>query len=66
MIVAMTIKDFCRRYGIGRTTAYELMRARTLLTRKSGGRTLITEESAKTWFESLPDARPAASAEAVE
>lgn len=52
-IVARTIKEFCRAYGVGKSTAYELMAAGVLDARKAGKRTLITEASARAWFESL-------------
>jgi hypothetical protein len=51
--VARTIKDFCRAYGIGKTMAYELMGAGKLAAVKVGARTLITEESARAWFNAL-------------
>jgi hypothetical protein len=51
--VARTVKDFCRAYGIGKTLAYDLMAAGTLVAVKAGARTLILEESAKTWFNAL-------------
>ena len=60
-VVARTVKQFCTAYGIRKTMAYELMAAGKLERRKVGTRTLITEASARQWFESLstpPDPRP--------
>ena len=53
-IVARTVKDFCRVYGVGRTTAYELMRQGALSFRHVGKRTLILEDSARAWLNGLP------------
>jgi len=52
--VARAVKDFCLAYGISERSAYNLMEDGTLVFKKMGKRTLITEESAKAWFESLP------------
>lgn len=52
--VARTVKDFCRAYGIGKTLAYELIGAGSLKAVKVGTRTLIPEDSAQAWFNSLP------------
>ena len=51
--VARTIKGFCAAYGVGQTTTYDLIKRGILETRKVGLRTLITEASARAWFESL-------------
>jgi hypothetical protein len=52
-IVARTVKDFCRAYGVGKTMAYELIKAGTIETRKAGTRTLVIEASAQQWLRSL-------------
>jgi len=52
---AFNIEEFCRRYGIGRTTAYAEIAAGRLRRRKVGKRSLITEEDAEAWLKSLPD-----------
>lgn len=51
---ARTVKEFCRAYGVGKSTAYELIAEGTLNAVKMGKRTLIVEESAAHWFNSLP------------
>jgi excisionase family DNA binding protein len=51
--IARTVKDFCQAYGIGRSKTYELMSAGALTAVKAGTRTLILEESAKAWLDSL-------------
>ena len=50
-IVARTIKEFCRAYGVGHTKAYELIAQGKLEARKAGRRTLIMEASARKWLE---------------
>jgi hypothetical protein len=52
-IVARTVKDFCRAYGVGHTKAYELIAGGKVDARKVGSRTLIIEESAQQWLRSL-------------
>lgn len=51
---AFTIKEFCERYSVGRTKAYELFNANEVEARKVGSRTLVTRRSAERWFDSLP------------
>jgi excisionase family DNA binding protein len=51
---AFSITEFCQRYSIGRTRAYEEIAAGRLRAVKAGRRTLIAEESAEAWFEALP------------
>lgn len=57
---AFSIPEFCRRYGIGRTNAYQEIAAGRLRAVKVGRRTLITQEAADAWLASLPELRPAA------
>jgi excisionase family DNA binding protein len=57
---AFPIADFCRRYSIGRTTAYREIAAGRLRAVKVGRRTLITEEAAKDWLAGLPGMQPRA------
>lgn len=52
--VAYTIPDFCRTFGIGRTTAYGLIETGQIIARKIGRRTVIDAASAARWYESLP------------
>lgn len=49
-----TVKEFCRRYGVGPTTAYKLIGQGALTAVRYGRRTLIDAESAETWRKSLP------------
>jgi excisionase family DNA binding protein len=51
---AMSIADFCRRYGIGRTTAYEQIKAGQLRARKCGKRTIISDADAEDFLHQLP------------
>jgi excisionase family DNA binding protein len=50
-----SICEFCRRYGIGRTNAYQEIAAGRLRAVKAGRRTLITHEAAEAWLASLPE-----------
>ena len=52
---AFPIGEFCRRYGIGRTNAYQEIAAGRLRAVKAGRRTLITHEAAEAWLASLPE-----------
>lgn len=51
---AMTITEFCERYGPGRTKAYEELKLGRLRARKIGKRTIITEDDAEDWLRRLP------------
>jgi len=51
---AFNVGEFCRRYGIGRTTAYAEIAAGRLRRRKVGKRSLIAEDDAEAWLNSLP------------
>jgi excisionase family DNA binding protein len=51
---AFPIHEFCRRYGIGRTTAYAEIAAGRLRAVKAGRRTLISEDAAESWLAALP------------
>jgi len=51
---AFAISDFCRSYGIGRTTAYAEIAAGRLRAVKAGSRTLITCDAAEAWLAALP------------
>jgi hypothetical protein len=53
-IVAHTLPDFCERYGIGRTKAYDEIKAGRLKARKNGRTTIIAETDAQAWLASLP------------
>jgi hypothetical protein len=58
------IRDFCERYGIGKTRAYAEIAAGQLRARKCGRRLLITEDDAENWLHNLP-LRRSASTEAI-
>jgi Helix-turn-helix domain len=51
---ALTIDQFCARYGIGRTAAYEEINNGRLEARKRGAKTLIARSAARQWFSRLP------------
>jgi excisionase family DNA binding protein len=51
---AMSIDEFCQRYGVGRTSAYEEIKQGRLRGLKVGRRTIITEDDAEAWLRRLP------------
>lgn len=51
---AMSIDEFCSRYGPGRTKVYQELKSGRLRARKIGTRTVITEEDAEDWLQHLP------------
>ncbi|HYQ09097.1 MAG TPA: helix-turn-helix domain-containing protein [Xanthobacteraceae bacterium] len=51
---AMSIAEFCERYGPGRTKTYEELKSGRLRARKIGKRTIITEDDAEDWLLRLP------------
>ena len=53
---AHSIEDFCDRYGIGRTQAYEEVKAGRLKAKKVGRRTIVPDEAGQEWLASLPSA----------
>lgn len=53
---AYSVEDFCDLYGIGRTQAYEEVKAGRLKAKKVGRRTIITPEAGQEWLASLPSA----------
>jgi excisionase family DNA binding protein len=50
---AFSVEDFCKSYGVGKTTAYEEINSGRLVAVKVGRRTLIPEQSAAAWLKSL-------------
>ncbi|MGC1779768.1 MAG: hypothetical protein WBB34_17685 [Xanthobacteraceae bacterium] len=52
---AFSIGEFCCRYGIGRTNAYQEIAAGRLRAVKVGRRTLITQDAAEVWLARLPE-----------
>lgn len=57
---AFTLEEFCVRYAIGRTAAYQQINKGRLEARKFGKRTMIPREAAHRWFAELPRLRPRA------
>jgi hypothetical protein len=55
---AFGIGEFCRRYSVGRTTAYAEMKAGRLRRRKVGKRSIIAQEDAEAWLQGLPIVTP--------
>jgi excisionase family DNA binding protein len=51
---AMSIAEFCERYGPGRTTVYDQIKRGLLRARKCGKRTIIIEDDAEAWLKCLP------------
>ncbi|MFU0505848.1 helix-turn-helix domain-containing protein [Pseudaminobacter sp. NGMCC 1.201702] len=51
---ALTIPDFARRFGVGRSKVYLEIQAGRLKPRKVGTRTIIPVEEARRWLEALP------------
>ncbi len=48
----LSIPAFCTRYGVGRTTAFKILKDGVLARYKVGRRTLIHAEDAERWFQS--------------
>lgn len=53
----LTVLQFCDKYNVGRTKAFEEMRLRRLKAVKVGNKTLIPDDAAEEWLHSLPEAR---------
>src|SRR5262245_55011488 len=51
---AMSLAQFCERYGPGRTKAYEEIKSGRLRARKIGKKTIIAEDDAEDWLSQLP------------
>ena len=54
MVGALSIQEFCRWSGIGRTNVYEQIARGELRARKLGRRTLIPLDEAERWLAHLP------------
>lgn len=54
---AFPISEFCRRYGICRTKAYDEIGSGRLRAVKVGRRTLISHDAAESWLAALPQLR---------
>jgi excisionase family DNA binding protein len=48
--------EIAQRNGLGRTTVFAEIKARRLIARKVGKRTVITRDDERAWLESLPTA----------
>jgi excisionase family DNA binding protein len=55
---AFPIATFCKKYGIGRSKAYEEIKSGRLVALKVGRRTLISADDAERWLSSLRRAGP--------
>jgi excisionase family DNA binding protein len=58
LIRAFAVEEFCRRYSVGRTTAYAEIKAGRLRRRKVGKRSIIAQEDAEAWLHGLPIGTP--------
>ena len=54
----LTIGGFCQAYNLGKTRAYEEIKAGRLRAVKVGTKTLIPRAAADDWLNSLPPLRP--------
>lgn len=54
---ALSVLEFCGRYGISRSLAYQEAGRGRLVFRKVGNRTLILVSEAERWAASLPEAK---------
>ncbi len=52
------IPEFCRAYGVSKSTAYELLASGALTAVKVGRRSLLTAASVERWRASLPKYQP--------
>jgi excisionase family DNA binding protein len=52
---ALSVVEFCERYGLCRTKTYEELKSGRLRARKLGKRTLISIDDAEIWFQQLPE-----------
>lgn len=53
-VAGLTIKEFCERYRIHRSTYYTQKKAKRITPRKVGSKVLIPLEEADRWFKALP------------
>jgi hypothetical protein len=52
--LAFSLAEFCKRAKMGRTKAYEEIRAGRLIALKLGKRTIVTTEEARRFLDNLP------------
>jgi excisionase family DNA binding protein len=50
----LTVNEFCKMVGIGRSTFYKAVGAGDLKVRKYGKRTFVTQEELKRFVENMP------------
>lgn len=50
----LTVDEFCKLIGIGRSTAYKAIAAGDLKVRKYGKRTFVTQDERKRFVENMP------------
>jgi excisionase family DNA binding protein len=55
---ALSVEQFCERYGIGKSTLYVQIREGRLRLRKIGKRSVIAVEDAEIWFKNLRTVDP--------
>ncbi len=48
-----SVREFCHRNSIGKTTFFALVKSGAITTLKMGARTLVSAESEKAWHETL-------------
>lgn len=53
-IRAFALRDFCKKYGISRRTAFRELEAGRLKARKRGRSLLVMAEDAEAWAQALP------------
>ncbi len=63
---ALSIREFCSRYSVGRTKAYAEISSGRLQAVKLGRRTLVTEEDAEAWLAALPRSKARAASSASQ
>ena len=51
---ALTVAEFCRLYGLGRTKFYAELNSGRLVAHKLGSKTLVARAEAERWFHALP------------
>lgn len=57
---AMTVAQFCERYGLGHSKVYMMINAGELRAVKCGSRTLLLARDVRAWERSLERVQPAA------
>ena len=56
--LALTVKEFCNRFSISRTTFYEEIKSHRLELRKVGHKSIVLTEEADRWLAALPSSLP--------